>query len=243
MKLSVFGSSSAGNGYALEFDNGKILLIEAGVPLKAFIEKYPDRWGDVLGCLITHEHKDHCKFAEQYIEFGINLYATSETLEAICVKGFYKTNVMPPQQILVFDKHISVLPFKVVHNALNPVGFMIIDTKTDESLLFITDSAYLEYRFQDIDYMVVECNNIEEVANFNNLNGRMASSIYHMNLETTKRFLGHCDLKNTKKIILIHLSDANSIETRMINEVQEQTNISTSVANVGDVYELRKDPF
>jgi protease II len=63
-----------------------------------------------------------------------------------------------------------------------------------------------------------------------------------MNLETTKRFLGHCDLKKTKKIILIHLSDANSVETRMIDEVQQQTGVSTSAASTGDVYELRKEP-
>ena len=243
MILSVFGSSSTGNGYALEFDNGKILLIEAGVPIKSFIDRYPDRWGDVLGCLITHEHGDHCKFAYQYLEFGIHLYSTQETLDAIGVKAPGKTHAFMPHQLLTLDKAISTLPFKVVHNALNPVGFMIVDRTTDESMLFITDSAYLEYRFQDIDYMVVECNNIEEVATFNNINGRMASSIYHMNLETTKRFLGHCDLKNTKNIILIHLSDTNSNELRMVKEIGEQTGIPTSAAEPGKVYELRKDPF
>jgi ribonuclease BN (tRNA processing enzyme) len=64
-----------------------------------------------------------------------------------------------------------------------------------------------------------------------------------MSLETLKKFLYHCDLRKTKQIILIHLSDRNSNEEQMIREISGLTGIKTSVANAGDVYELRKDPF
>lgn len=243
MKLTVFGSSSTGNGYALEFDNGKILLLECGTPLKKFIEVFPSRWDDILGCFITHEHGDHCRFAKEYVEAGITLYSMKETLDAIGIKKPGKTHPLTIGIIKDFNKQILIHPFNVVHNASNPLGFMIIDRQTDETLLFITDSAYLEYRFVNIDYIMIECNNIEEIANQNNLNGRKATSLYHMHLDTTKRFLKLCDLNKTKEIILIHLSDSNSNEARMVREINEQTSIKTSAALPGQVYELRKDPF
>jgi len=243
MKLTVFGSSSAGNGYALELNNGKIILIECGVPLKKFVEVFPNRWGDILGCLVTHEHKDHAWYAREYVKAGIVLYSAAETLDKIDVKTPGKTVALHPHQIKRFGESITVLPFKVVHNALNPLAFMIVDGEIDESLLFMTDTAYLEYRFQDLDYMVVECNNIEEITQENYLQGNLASSQFHMSLETLKKFLGHCDLKKTKEIILIHLSDRNSHEERMIREISEQTGIKTSAALPGQVYDLRKDPF
>lgn len=243
MKLSVFGSSSSGNGYALELNNGKILLIECGVPLKKFMEAFPNRWDDILGCLVTHEHKDHAWYAREYVKAGIVLYSAKETLEKIDVKTPGKTVALTPSVMRTFPGRILLFPFKVVHNALNPLAFMIVDSETQESMLFMTDTAYLEYRFMDIDYMVVECNNIEEISQENFLQGNRATSQFHMSLETLKKFLANCDTKKTKEIILIHLSDRNSHEERMIREISEQTGIKTSAALPGQVYDLRKDPF
>jgi ribonuclease BN (tRNA processing enzyme) len=142
--------------------------------------------------------------------------------------------------INTLDDHIAAMPFAVIHNADDPVGYLIVDHKTDESLLFITDTAYMEYNFSNVTYMMIECNYIESIAQDK---GNHATSQFHMSLETLKKFLYHCDLRKTKQIILIHLSDRNSNEEQMIREISGLTGIKTSVANAGDVYELRKDPF
>lgn len=243
MRLTVFGSSSSGNGYALEFENGKILLIEAGMPFENYLKAFPDRWGDLIGCLISHEHKDHTRFIKLYAEAGIALYGTQGTFDAINLKRKNTQRIVTNGQPVKLAKHISLFPFKVIHNAADPSGYLIIDHETEESILFITDSAYLEYSFQDVDYMMLECNYIEEIADRNQQEGRISGSQYHMSLSTCKKFLAHCDTKKTKKIILIHLSDKNSHEETMVKEIYEQTGIDTVAALPGDYIELRKNPF
>jgi len=243
MKLTVFGSSSSGNGYALEFDNGKLLLIEAGVPIVKYLEAFPDRWGDLIGCLVSHEHQDHIRYIKEYVESGITVYGSEGTFESVNVKQKHKLSRFANNQMIYRSDSLLINAFKVIHNAKDPSGFLIIDRETDEALLFITDSAYLEYRFTEVDYMMIECNYIEQIAQNNLLEGRYSASKYHMSLQTCKQFLAHCDLKSTRKIILIHLSDSNSDEQRMIREVKEQTGIETVAALPGAVYELRKDPF
>jgi ribonuclease BN (tRNA processing enzyme) len=64
-----------------------------------------------------------------------------------------------------------------------------------------------------------------------------------MSLKTCKEFLSHCDTLKTKKIILIHLSDKNSDEQKMIFEINKITGVETVAALPGDVYELSNRPF
>lgn len=56
MKLTIVGSSSRGNGYLLEADNGDQLLIEAGCHLRDFKEIGNLKRSRARGMLISHEH-------------------------------------------------------------------------------------------------------------------------------------------------------------------------------------------
>lgn len=243
MKLTVFGSSSSGNGYALEFNNGKLLLLEVGVPIERYLSVFPNRWGDLIGCLISHEHKDHVRFIRNYAEFGIKFYATQGTLEEVRLKERHQLKVITNGQLFNLSEQISVFPFKVIHNAKDPSGYLIIDKESDESLLFITDSAYLEYQFTGVNYFMVECNYIDEIADQNKLEANIVGSQFHMSLKTCIEFLSHCDTQKTNKIILIHLSDKNSDEQKMIFEINKMTGVDTVAALPGDVYELSNHPF
>ncbi len=55
MKITVIGSSSKGNSYALE-SNGQLLLIEAGVRPQKVREKIGFRLSTAVGCLVSHGH-------------------------------------------------------------------------------------------------------------------------------------------------------------------------------------------
>jgi len=243
MKLTVFGSSSSGNAYALEFENGQILLLEAGMPYKLFAKAFPGRWSDVLGCLITHEHGDHSKYINEYIDAGLHVFASKGTYEKLGITTRFKINVLTGGCIVSMKPNVLIYPFAVSHNAAEPLGFMITDSVYHETLVFITDSAYLDYRFTHINYYMVECNYIDSVVMENRVNGGYTAPKYHMSLETCKKFLGKCEHNDTKKIILIHLSDTNSYERRMVEEIQDCTGISTVAAASGMVIELNGSPF
>ena len=56
MLMRCYGSSSAGNSYALISNNGEIFAIEAGVKFMDFKKMIDWRISDVAGCIVSHEH-------------------------------------------------------------------------------------------------------------------------------------------------------------------------------------------
>jgi pentose-5-phosphate-3-epimerase len=65
----------------------------------------------------------------------------------------------------------------------------------------------------------------------------------HFSLENVKGFLKANDLSHCSKIILIHLSAANSHAERMVREIRELTGIETVVADPGLELELNQYPY
>ncbi|HEK4983663.1 TPA: MBL fold metallo-hydrolase, partial [Clostridioides difficile] len=60
MKIKVLGSSSRGNCYLLQLKN-ETLILECGVSYKEILKGLDFNLKSVVGCLVTHEHKDHSK--------------------------------------------------------------------------------------------------------------------------------------------------------------------------------------
>ena len=59
MVVHSINSGSVGNSYALEI-NGKYLLLDCGVPYKQIAQALDFKMTSIVGCLLTHEHGDHC---------------------------------------------------------------------------------------------------------------------------------------------------------------------------------------
>ncbi|HCB45364.1 MAG TPA: MBL fold hydrolase, partial [Algoriphagus sp.] len=59
MKLIVLGSSSAGNCYILQDNQGNSLILEAGVRIKEIKKALDFDISGIQGCLISHRHGDH----------------------------------------------------------------------------------------------------------------------------------------------------------------------------------------
>ena len=69
MELRVLGSSSSGNCYIL--DNGnEALIIEAGIRFIDVKKALDFNIRKVVGCLITHQHNDHAKYAKAMVDCG-----------------------------------------------------------------------------------------------------------------------------------------------------------------------------
>ena len=126
----------------------------------------------------------------------------------------------------------NIKPFKSVHDAKEPANFYILNKRTDERLLFITDTMYVEGRFNTIDYLMIEVNYVRETINQNeNIHPELRTRIKwnHMSLETAVDFLKKCNLSRLKKIYVLHLSDANS-DAKLIKErLQELTGVAIEI--------------
>ncbi|MBA4509163.1 MBL fold metallo-hydrolase [Clostridium sporogenes] len=240
MKLKVLGSGSAGNCYLLQGEK-ETLIIECGLPYKTILKGLNFNLGNVVGCLISHEHKDHCKAVNDLIKNGIDIYSSEGTAAGIefnDINSSHRIHEIKSEKVFEIGKFI-ILPFKVQHDANEPLGFFIHHKDIGE-LLFITDSYYCEYKFQDVEHILIECNYSNEILEERELPKTLKNRIIksHFELENVKEFLKATDLRETKEIMLIHLSDGNSNAAQFQEEIEKLTGKPTYIADKGLEIEL-----
>ena len=245
MILKVLGSSSKGNCYLLT--NGKeSLIIEAGINIKEVKKALYFNLRSVQGCLITHEHGDHSKYAQKFLDSGINLYSSKGTFKALNLSHHRLKTVMKNKRYKIggFD----IVPFGVNHDCNDPLGYLIRH-KDLGILLFATDTYYLNNQFPGVNHILIECNyslpilesNVEnELLHFKQKERVIKS---HFGLDNVKEFLKVNDLSRTYNIVLIHLSDRNSNEEEFIKDISSLVNIQTYAAKEGLKIELLDGPF
>lgn len=249
MKLKVLASGSKGNCYILESPTGS-LLIESGIPWKEILKGLDYDISKVVGCLISHEHKDHSKAVIEVMSAGIDCYMSKGTIDSLNVPINSSYRAIPANlgcQINFED--FTILSFETEHDAVDPRGFLIQYRPTGEKLLFITDSYYCKYKFKDINYLLIECNYIKETLDQNIADGyideRMKPRLLqsHFSLENVKEFLKANDLGSCREIILIHLSSRNANAKQMVEEIEELTGITPKIAEKGLKVDLEKFPY
>lgn len=190
---------------------------------------------------------DHIKYAKDFAENGIDIYASEGTLNALELQGHRYKRIKALQQFNIGD--FTILPFDTEHDAIEPLGFLIQYNPTKERLLYATDTYYIKYKFKELNYIMIECNYIKEIARKNMREGTINKSRYarllesHMSLENLLEFLKSNDLRHVQNIILCHLSDTNSNAETMKNEVFKMTGIETIIADKNLITELKKYPF
>ena len=241
MKLKVLGSSSSGNCYLLENEE-ECLILEAGInPDKVSFEV-----GKVVGGLVTHEHKDHSKYAETLSKMAIDIYASKGTIEATGLKGHRIKAVQGLNRYQIGK--FTVLPFHVKHDAKEPLGFLIKHPDMG-TLLFATDTYYLENRFAGLNHIMIECNYDIEILDENVSSGKVPKVVRdrilesHMRLETCIDCLKSNDLSRAYNVILIHLSSQNSNKTMFQKTVSEAIQKEVHIAKPKMELGLYKDIF
>ncbi len=226
MDIKVLASSSSGNCYRIS-DGHTALLLECGISIQRIREGLGFRLSEIDGCLISHEHKDHCKAAGDVIRAGIDIYLSKGTKEAIGLDGHRIKVVKALEQFRIGT--FTILPFDTQHDAAEPLGYLVYSNKTKEKLLFATDTYYIKYKFTGLTHIMVECNyasdilysNIEKGLVPEGLKNRLLRS--HFSLENVKNFLKANDLSKVQEIYLMHLSSGNSDAERFKREIQSLT--------------------
>lgn len=246
MNLKVIGSGSKGNAYLLESPTGTLLL-ECGIKFKDIQKALNFNLSKVRGCLISHEHQDHCKVAKDVIKAGIDIYTQTETAQQIGLYKSHRMNIISHgQQFYVGD--FIILPLEAQHD-VPCLAFLIQYRPTGEKILFATDTFYLKHRFNGLNYILIESNYCKDTLDANieagyippEMKNRLLTS--HFSLEHVKEFLKANDLSKVRKIILLHLSDSNSDAERMVREITELTGKDTEIAKAGKNIELVMCPF
>lgn len=231
MKLKVLASGSKANSYILENEK-EALVIEAGVPFKELVRHVDHR--KIVGCVVSHEHKDHAAFVGQYQMRGIKVFTPYTINNASGIGICLGSNSFTYQ---CFENHHNVACY----------GFLINHPEIGQ-LVFATDTGYIEYKFKGTNHWLIECNHSKEILDKrveDGFNPHLADRIVkdHMSLETCKDFFVANNLSKTRNIVLLHLSDGNSNAEQFQREIHELTKKDTYIAEKGLEIDLSLCPI
>lgn len=226
MNIKCIGSGSKGNAYLVN-DGYTTLLIECGVPFKKIQLASKFKTNDIAACLVTHEHKDHCLCVKEMLKRGIETVATSGTWKELNIDPLHTpyATMIKSKVVMMTYGTFNVMAFDTEHDAAEPCGYLIHSNATNEKLLYLTDSYYCKYKFNDLTDIMIECNYDDESLINSNDNIALRKRVLrsHMSLKNCIEFLKSNDLSRVDCIHLIHLSDRNSDEERMKRKVAEAT--------------------
>lgn len=228
MDIKVIASSSKGNCYRIS-DGETALLIECGIPIGEIRKALNFKLSEVAGCFVSHCHQDHAKAAVGLARIGVDIYTSAGTAAACGLAG-HRVHILKALQEIKFGT-FKVLPFDVQHDVPEPLGFLFHSIATNEKLLFFSDTFYVRYRFNQLDYIMAEANYDTAIALANMAEGlvdkarteRLMES--HMSIDHLMDFLKANDMSKVRQIYLLHLSEDNSDAARFADMVRRETGV------------------
>lgn len=241
MKLITLGSSSKGNGYILQRNDGAVLILEAGINLSKVKEVLGFDLSKVSACLVSHSHKDHSKYMMDYARAGIQIIGPSDLLEIDDSPAHHNAQPLSSKKITMLKNGWKVIGLPVDHDV--PCFAYLIKYEEYE-ICFITDTYKFRYEVPRATHWLIEANydiNIvrDKIAS-GTANTFVLNRVYesHMEIETTIEVLRRNQSRSLRKIVLLHLSDSNSNEDDFRQRVQQEIGYPVEVADKGRAFEL-----
>lgn len=215
MRFIQHYSSSKANLYEVVAGNDRRLLLECGVSWAKLEKALSYDLTNIDGCLVTHEHKDHCKAVKEVMKAGIDVYASEGTFKALGISD--ERRAVSVDTWFNIGDTFTVLCFPINHDAEAPLGYIVSEHGTDEYLLFCPDSSHIKQRFPfKFTIIAIECSYDKEILNKrvkdDNIHVEVAKRIVqsHASKETTLNYLQkYCDLSRCREIHLLHCSAEN----------------------------------
>jgi phosphoribosyl 1,2-cyclic phosphodiesterase len=234
LDFRALASSSAGCAYHLASGSHPPLLLDAGLRFVSIQQALGYQVGSLAGVLLTHAHGDHMKAVPDLLRFGVDVYASEETWEAISPKFRHCAHTVEALTEFTVGPW-TVKPFGAVHDSPGTLGFVIAGPDGGR-LLYLTDTGYSKHRFDGLTHLAVECNHSREIIAANTLAGTLdvnrfrRTSENHLSIEVLEKMLLANDLSQVEETWLLHLSDENSDERAFRQRIQRITGTPVHIA-------------
>ncbi len=233
MKIQMISTGSKGNSYLITTKENNYYLIDFGITLSK-LKKYVDI-KELKAIFITHIHNDHI-LGLKNLKYDIPIIAKGKTKEYL--ENNYSLNLLD-DNINKFED-ISFDFFELSHDVEN-YGIIIKD-KINE-LVYITDTGYIPQKYysllKDKSIYLVESNYDDEMIMHSEypyyLIQRIVSDIGHLSNYQTSKFLSNVIGKNTKKVLLIHLSEHNNTKETCLTAINKIVDFEVSIINEEEV--------
>lgn len=222
MRFHSLASSSHGNAYIVS-DSQTRILVECGVSHKKLQQLCGFKTTAFDACLISHEHKDHSSCVEKLLAAGTPVYMSQGTAEALELSETLLELAEEMESGKRFTVGtIDILPFSTMHDAKEPLGFVMQSRVDGDILAYAIDTVNVPYNFPGVNLLAVEANFEQAVLDRcekmpEKVRHRISNT--HMEIEMLCKCLKRMDLSRCREIYLLHLSDATSHEGQFIHKV------------------------
>lgn len=233
LQTHVLASSSAANATVLRHGD-RWLLLDAGLQYRDLQRGLGHRTTRLDGVLVTHEHQDHARSVERLLRASVDVYATSGTLQALGAAGHHRAHALTPLQRHDLPGGWRVVPIPAVHDAAEPVGYLV--GIGDAKVLYLTDTAWCAYRLRRLTHVLIEANYSRPLIDASAARGDITAAVRrrtlanHLSLERAIELLQATDLSRVQQITLLHLSSGNSDAAAFQAAVQRATGRPVAVA-------------
>ena len=223
--VKVIASGSKGNSTYIE-SNGTKILIDVGINyilIKESLKEIDRDINDLDGIFISHAHHDHISGLEQLhkkVKAPVFIRKYLENTVRKIVSDDYINIIDTNEKINIGSFEIEV--FNNSHDVPNS-GYVI--TGKENSFVYITDTGYVNKKNIEKtinkNVYIIESNHDEEML----MNGpyppflkqRVISDKGHLSNRATSEYLKELVGKDTKYILLAHLSEKNNTEELAFN--------------------------
>ena len=200
LKIKTLATGSSGNCYLLSTEN-ETLILDCGIPIKEIKKGLNFDLSKIVGCVVTHNHKDHSLSAKEIMNMGIKIY-----------------------EPFVFRKWFGgfkVNSFEVPHDNEPCVGYLIT-CPDGQKVLYATDFEYIKYNFQKIgiDHIIIECNYQQEYVNRDlpNFEHKIKG---HCSIDTCKKFIEVNATDSLKTVLLVHMGVETCNAEECVREIKK----------------------
>ncbi len=228
MKVVVLASGSEGNVTYIETKNHKILL-DLGMNvkyIKEHLETINVNIEDIDYVFISHSHKDHISALKTFIKSYQPIICMSQTM-------FYEiTDLKKYDHVLIYDDQVilddvKIEMIKTSHDTQDSRSFIVNSDNT--SVVYLTDTGYINHKYFEklknkTIYLLESNHDIEMLMNGKYpvwLKKRIYSDKGHLSNQDASIYLTKLIGKNTKKIVLMHISKQNNTHELALNTLKE----------------------
>ena len=218
LQLSVLASGSSGNCTWVASETTHI-LIDAGLSARQTVTRLEAAGGaidQIQAVCVSHEHQDHTAgLRVLHNRHGIPLYANAGTVDALSNEP--RLAALPWKlfstgyAFTIGD--LSIEPFSVPHDALDPVGFIV--AHQDMRVGVVTDmgmvTSLIRERLRHCQVLVVESNHdevlLQNAARPWSLKQRIRGRQGHLSNQGTASLLREIANPQLRHVFLAHLSE------------------------------------
>ena len=228
MKICVLTSGSVGNSTYIETGKERI-LIDMGTTSK-FICEHLNSIGvspsSITAIFISHTHTDHVKALKSFLNsYHPKLYLTPKMLPDLKELNDYDNIVIYDDDVYLADCKVEVI--KSSHDTNDSRNFII--TSNGKSVVYITDTGYINQKYftklkNKTVYLFESNHDIEKLRHGPYpiwLQDRILGPYGHLSNKDASIYLAKFIGSDTKKVILMHLSEKNNTEELAMNSLKE----------------------